>query len=115
MLHRDRFLRGGLTVAVDHGHGLLTQYSAFRNKARLARDKGAVALIVITGPNDEVRIPRKEIVKMGYAPLSLMPEGFEEILSRQEMIDLIASQRAYDINQRVITTADEMLRKVTER
>lgn len=32
-----------------------------------------------------------------------------------EMIDLISSQRAYEINQRVVTAADEMLRKVTER
>jgi len=32
-----------------------------------------------------------------------------------EMIDLIASQRAYEVNQRVITAADEMLRKTTER
>jgi flagellar basal-body rod protein FlgG len=32
-----------------------------------------------------------------------------------EMIDLIASQRAYDINQRVITTSDEMLRRIAER
>jgi flagellar basal-body rod protein FlgG len=32
-----------------------------------------------------------------------------------EMIDLIASQRAYETNQRVMTAADEMLRKTTER
>ncbi|MEM9188690.1 MAG: flagellar basal-body rod protein FlgG [Myxococcota bacterium] len=32
-----------------------------------------------------------------------------------EMIDLIASQRAYEINHRVIQAADDMLRRVTER
>ncbi len=32
-----------------------------------------------------------------------------------EMIELIASQRAYEINQRVVQAADEMLRKSTER
>lgn len=31
-----------------------------------------------------------------------------------EMIDLIASQRAYEINQRVVQAADDMLRKTTE-
>ena len=54
----------------------------------------ADAVRLITGPGDEVRIPRKEIVKMGFAPVSLMPEGFDEILSTQEMTDLIAYMRA---------------------
>jgi flagellar basal-body rod protein FlgG len=31
-----------------------------------------------------------------------------------EMIDLIASQRAYELNHRVIQAADEMLRKSAE-
>jgi len=32
-----------------------------------------------------------------------------------EMIDLIASQRAYEVNQKVITAADEMLSRITQR
>ncbi|MBX7197150.1 MAG: flagellar basal body rod protein FlgG, partial [Sandaracinaceae bacterium] len=31
-----------------------------------------------------------------------------------EMIDLISSQRAYELNNRVVQAADEMLRKATE-
>ena len=51
------------------------------------------AVRLITGPGDEVRIPRKEIVKMGFAPVSLMPEGFDEVLTRREMVDLLAYLR----------------------
>jgi flagellar basal-body rod protein FlgG len=54
----------------------------------------------------------------GRDGLGTIAQGFLEgsnVEVVNEMIDLIASQRAYDINQRVITTSDEMLRKVTER
>jgi flagellar basal-body rod protein FlgG len=54
----------------------------------------------------------------GREGLGTIAQGFLEgsnVEVVNEMIDLIASQRAYDINQRVITTSDEMLRKVTER
>ena len=52
------------------------------------------AVRLITGPGDEVRIPRKDIIKMGHAPVSLMPEGFDEILNKQELTDLMAFLRA---------------------
>lgn len=54
----------------------------------------AEAVRLITGPGDEVRIPRKEIVKMGFAPVSLMPEGFDEVLNREEMTNLMAYLRS---------------------
>jgi hypothetical protein len=44
-------------------HGMLNQYSSFRNKARTARDKGAVALLVVTGPNDD---PDDDLVKLSF-------------------------------------------------
>jgi putative heme-binding domain-containing protein len=52
------------------------------------------AVRLITGPGDEVRIPRKEIKNMGYAQVSLMPEGYDEVLSAGELKDLIAFLRA---------------------
>jgi putative heme-binding domain-containing protein len=52
------------------------------------------AVRLITGPGDEVRIPRKDIKKMGHAPVSLMPEGYEEVLAPSEMKDLLAFLRA---------------------
>jgi putative heme-binding domain-containing protein len=52
------------------------------------------AVRLITGPGDEVRIPRSEIKKRGFAPISMMPEGFDEMLSREEMTDLISYLRA---------------------
>jgi len=52
------------------------------------------AVRLITGPGDEVRIPRKEIKSMGYAQVSLMPEGYDEVLSALELKDLIAFLRA---------------------
>lgn len=54
----------------------------------------------------------------GTEGLGTLAQGFLEASNVDvvnEMIDLIASQRAYEVNQRVITAADEMLRRVTER
>jgi flagellar basal-body rod protein FlgG len=58
------------------------------------------------------------VLEPGTDGAGTLAQGFLEGSNVQivnEMIDLISSQRAYDINQRVIQAADEMLRKVTER
>ncbi|MCG8557267.1 MAG: flagellar basal-body rod protein FlgG [Proteobacteria bacterium] len=58
------------------------------------------------------------IASPGQQGLGTVAQGFLEGSNVQivnEMIDLITGQRAYEINQRVISAADEMLRKATQR
>jgi len=52
------------------------------------------AVVILSGPNDRVRIPRKQIVSMRPALVSLMPDGFAEELTRQELNDLLAFLQA---------------------
>ncbi|MEM7446648.1 MAG: flagellar basal-body rod protein FlgG [Myxococcota bacterium] len=52
----------------------------------------------------------------GQEGLGTIAQGFLEgsnVEVVNEMIDLISSQRAYDINQKVIEAADEMLKRIT--
>jgi putative heme-binding domain-containing protein len=47
-------------------------------------------IVLATGPEVEVRVPRAEITEMRPGTASLMPQGLEEQLSRQELADLLA-------------------------
>lgn len=56
-------------------------------------------------------------VQPGQEGAGTLSQGFLEgsnVEVVNEMIDLISSQRAYEINQRVIQASDEMLRKATD-
>jgi len=52
------------------------------------------AIVVISGPRDRVRIPRKDVVSSRPSPVSLMPDGFAENLDRAELADLLAFLQA---------------------
>jgi flagellar basal-body rod protein FlgG len=58
------------------------------------------------------------VANPGEEGLGTLSQGFLESSNVEvvnEMIDLITSQRAYEINQRVVTAADQMLQRTSER
>ncbi|MEO7300065.1 MAG: PVC-type heme-binding CxxCH protein [Verrucomicrobiota bacterium] len=51
-------------------------------------------IILVTGPNAEVKIARADIKEMRPGTISVMPAGLDEQLSKQELADLIAFLKA---------------------
>ena len=51
-------------------------------------------VILATGPQTEQRIPRANIADMRMGSVSVMPQGLDEQLSKQELADLIAFLKA---------------------
>jgi hypothetical protein len=51
-----------------------------------------VVLGAVAGP--DTRIPRKDIAEIEAGTVSLMPPGYGELLTRQELADLLAFLRS---------------------
>jgi putative membrane-bound dehydrogenase-like protein len=51
---------------------------------------GGQAVMLVCGPGDVVRIPRKEVISMEPSSVSLMPDGFDTALTKTELADLLA-------------------------
>jgi hypothetical protein len=51
-------------------------------------------IVLITKPDQEVRIPRSEIDEVRPGTVSVMPGGLDQQLSAQELADLVAFLRA---------------------
>ncbi|MSV28729.1 MAG: hypothetical protein EXQ52_08290 [Bryobacterales bacterium] len=51
-------------------------------------------VVLVTGPDSEVRIPRNKVISMKASDVSLMPEGLDESLTRAEFTDLLAFLQA---------------------
>ncbi len=62
--------------------------------AGLVRKDAADEIIVSPAPGTEVRIPRAEVTETQYASISLMPQGFDRLLTPQEIADLVAFLRS---------------------
>ena len=72
------------------GHEVYRVETAREVHTGVQGDSSPDAVMIISGPRDRVRIPRKEIVSMRPSTVSLMPDGFAENLSHRELSDLLA-------------------------
>lgn len=56
----------------------------------LIRNETSSEIVLATGPNQEVRLPRGEIDELAPSKLSIMPAGLDKQLTVQELLDLTA-------------------------
>jgi putative heme-binding domain-containing protein len=76
------------------GHEVYNVDTQNERLAGVIRSQSADAVVLVTGPNGEVRIPRSKIRKIERSNVSLMPEGFDETLSKSQLTDLLAFLQA---------------------
>ena len=60
----------------------------------LVRGDAAGTLTLATGAKDLIQIPRDEIEQILPGKVSLMPDGLDKQLSRQDLADLVAFLKA---------------------
>ena len=60
----------------------------------LVRRETSDSLVLVSGPTAEQRIARAEITEMRPGAVSIMPEGLDQQLTRQELADLVAFLKA---------------------
>jgi len=76
------------------GHEIYNVDTATERIAGVLRSSSPEAVVLVTGPEGEVRIPRSQIKSMQRSNVSLMPEGLDETLSKAELTDLLAFLQA---------------------
>ncbi len=70
---------------------VVTRTSAYTG---IIKEQLPEAIVIAVGPAPGIRIPRSEIVSIEPQNMSMMPPGLDEILTIEEMSDLIAYMRA---------------------
>ena len=95
-IQRDRSTHDILEAIAYPSVSFVREYETYRVKTQSASYVGTIqekttdAIILGTGPQTSVRIPRDEIVSTEITDVSMMPQGLEQSLTPEEMADLMA-------------------------
>jgi aminopeptidase YwaD len=72
-------------------HSELNRVSSFRNKARTARDKGAIGLIIVTGPNDD---PDDDLIKLSFDQ-AFASSGIPVVCAKRAALEQLFAARGW--------------------
>ena len=75
------------------GHEVFNVDTENERLSGVIKSQSREAVVLITGPDGEVRIPRGLVKAVTPSKVSLMPEGFDDQLTRSELTDLLAFLR----------------------
>jgi putative heme-binding domain-containing protein len=60
----------------------------------LLRKDSPEEIVLAAGPGAETRIRRQDVVEMSPGTVSIMPQGLEGLMTKQELADLVAFLKA---------------------
>ena len=60
----------------------------------IIRKNDSDEVVLLTGPNQELHIPRANIKEIRPGTVSVMPSGLDQQLNKQELADLVAFLQA---------------------
>src|SRR5206468_9437241 len=95
----DLDVNGKIVVALRYGpdgndlHSDLYKYTSLRNKTRTAREKGAAAITVITGPLDD---PEDDLIKLAYDQ-SFATSGIPAVSMKRAIVEKLITASGTDL------------------
>jgi putative heme-binding domain-containing protein len=91
------------------GHEVFNVDTETERLSGVIKSQSKEAVVLITGPDGEVRIPRSIVKSVTPSTVSLMPEGFDEQLSKSELTDLLAFLQAERTRPKTIAASSSGL------
>lgn len=95
-IQRDRSVHDLLEAIVYPSVSFVREYETYHIKTNSTAYVGIIqqqrpdVIVLGTSPQASIRIPREEIVSTEISDISMMPQGLDQLLTAQEMADLMA-------------------------
>ncbi|MBO0933863.1 PVC-type heme-binding CxxCH protein [Fibrella aquatilis] len=95
-IQRDRSSHDLLEAIVYPSVSFVREYETYRVSTKMGDHTGIIqeqtptALVLGTSQTTSVRIPRADITSMTLQPTSMMPQGLDQLMTPQDMADLMA-------------------------